>query len=61
LKGLNIMNKKKKEYKKPELNVVELATEEVLAAGCKFDGASGGPGYSGSCKSGLSLCNQDGS
>lgn len=35
----------KKEYKKPKLNIVELATEEVLAAGCKFD--NGGPGSSG--------------
>ena len=55
------MGKIKKEYKKPKLNIVELATEEVLATGCKFDGAGGGPGYNGACRAGLSLCNADGS
>ena len=52
---------KKKLYKKPKLNIVELATEEVLSAGCKFDGAGGGPGYSGQCRAGLARCNADGS
>ena len=51
----------KKKYKKPELNIVELATEEVLFTGCKFDGAGGGPGFEGACKVGTSSCNQTGS
>lgn len=55
------MKKNKKEYKKPQLNSVELATEEVLSVGCKTPGAGGGPGYNNQCKRGLSPCNQDGS
>lgn len=55
------MSKSKKEYKKPRLNIVELATEEVLTAGCKFSGSGAGPGNDGYCKSGLSLCSAPGS
>ncbi len=55
------MNKNKKEYKKPQLNIVELATEEVLAAGCKFLGY-GGNGPSGSaCGFPGGACNGEGS
>ena len=41
-------NKKKREYQRPELRVIELAAEEVLAVGCKLTTprpASGNPTY----------------
>ena len=55
------MSDNKKEYKKPRLNIVELATEEVLAAGCKYTGATIGPGGVKDCLSGLSPCSAPGS
>ena len=38
------MEKKKKEkYEKPQLRVIELKADEVLAVGCKLSGGPGGP------------------
>jgi len=37
------MDKKKKEkYEKPQLQVIELKADEVLAPGCKLSGGGGG-------------------
>jgi len=35
--------KKKEKYEKPQLKVIELKADEVLAAGCKLSGGPGGP------------------
>lgn len=54
------MNDNKKEYIKPKLNIVELVTEEVLAAGCKFAGSVVGPSVNG-CGFPGSPCSSEGS
>jgi hypothetical protein len=39
----------KKPYEKPELRIIELAAEEVLAAGCKLSFGGSAFGSIGSC------------
>ncbi len=51
--------KSKKEYKKPKMNVVELATDEVLSSGCKFSNGGTAPGSGISCVA--QTCSAEGS
>lgn len=40
---------KKKPYNKPQLRIIELVAEEVLAAGCKLTHGGKGPLAHGTC------------
>ena len=49
-------------YETPVVRRIELKTDEVLVAGCKFSGASSGPNFANCQLTGLGgQCNADGS
>lgn len=44
-----IKEKQKKAYQRPEVKVIELAAEEVLAVGCKTESSAGPGGVPPTC------------
>jgi hypothetical protein len=61
MKSDQIKEKAKQAYQKPKLRTIELAAEEVLAAGCKINGSTmPGSGLPTSCGIGNN-CVADGS
>jgi hypothetical protein len=40
----DVNEQKRKIYQKPEMTIIDLAADEVLAAGCKTTTTSGAPG-----------------
>ena len=55
-----MMKKIKKKYNKPNLRVIKLASEEVLATGCnKSNGSLPNQGMPAGCGIGEGSCNQN--
>jgi hypothetical protein len=60
--GKDTKNKSRKSaYEKPQLNVIELAAEEVLAVGCKMVGGPNNVGRGNCGTAGRNPCSSRGS